>query len=56
MVGEGLGIWGASDWRWDLGSEPTTQPEMLMGAQQNAERLRGGYDAFNRADIVALTD
>ena len=27
-----------------------------MDAQQNAERIRGGYDAFNRADIVALTD
>jgi ketosteroid isomerase-like protein len=29
---------------------------MMMDAQQNAERIRGGYDAFNRADIVALTD
>ena len=27
-----------------------------MGAQQNAERIRGGYDAFNKADIEALTD
>jgi uncharacterized protein len=28
----------------------------MMGAQQNAERIRGGYDAFNKADIEALTD
>jgi uncharacterized protein len=28
----------------------------MMGAQQNAERIRGGYAAFNRADIEALTD
>ena len=27
-----------------------------MGAQQNTERIRGGYDAFNKADIEALTD
>jgi uncharacterized protein len=29
---------------------------MMMGAQQNAERIRGGYDAFNKADMAALTD
>jgi ketosteroid isomerase-like protein len=28
----------------------------MMAAQQNAERIRGGYDAFNKADIKALTD
>jgi ketosteroid isomerase-like protein len=29
---------------------------MMMDAQENAARIRDGYDAFNRADIDALTD
>jgi ketosteroid isomerase-like protein len=29
---------------------------MTMGAQENAKLIRGGYDAFNRADIAALTE
>jgi len=27
-----------------------------MAAQQNVERIRAGYDAFNRGDLAALTD
>ncbi len=27
-----------------------------MGAKENSELIRGGYDAFNKADIAALTD
>lgn len=27
-----------------------------MGAAENANRIRAGYDAFNRADIAALVD
>ncbi len=27
-----------------------------MDAQQNAKLIRGGYDAFNKADIAALTE
>ena len=27
-----------------------------MGAKENANRIRAGYDAFNQADIPALTD
>ena len=27
-----------------------------MGATENAARIRGGYDAFNRGDIEALTE
>ena len=37
----------------------TRQPrprEGPMGATENADRIREGYDAFNRADVAALTD
>jgi uncharacterized protein len=27
-----------------------------MGATENAGRIRGGYDAFNRSDVPALVD
>ena len=27
-----------------------------MGATENAERIRAGYDAFNRADVATLVD
>src|SRR3954468_24862322 len=28
----------------------------IMGSSANADRIRSGYDAFNRADVAALVD
>jgi uncharacterized protein len=46
----------ASEWRGEPRVRAHDKREMMMGAQQNAERIRAGYEAFNRADIDALTD